>query len=443
MKSLVKFTVLFVVTIIAVINISYSQEWVPAGSVPNPGMQPTISVNSGDIAWIAGGPPDTPKVFRTIDGGLNWVQLPTAGITKELNCLWAINSNTAYVGEGNLTGHAKLYKTVNAGINWTPALETDANMGYWNGIMFSKRNNGRGYGIALAERIYKTSDYGNNWIMQQSGVNGVSNAHNSLMVIDYSFYGFGLNNGAARIRLTTDGGNGWANHTVNLIGYYTSGISFAEDKLTGLAATSTSMPMISRTTDGGFTWAVVDIDTGLTGNCFIKWIPETPVVYILGANGKIKKSIDGGFTWATMYTAGVTNLYHFDFERYNNNIIYGYAVARDGQVIKLADSILIIITGNHDPASQLPSSYSLGQNYPNPFNPMTTIEYSVPENNVPVRITVLDMLGREVETIVDKVHKSGNYKVIFDGTKVSSGMYFYKMQAGTEFTQVRKMILIK
>jgi photosystem II stability/assembly factor-like uncharacterized protein len=442
MKIINLFTVLFALFLFALTQITYSQSWQPAGSVPYPGMQPTISTISGDIAWIAGGPPGQPEIYRTSNGGQNWIELPTEGMSQELYCLWAINSNTAFVGEGNLTGNAKLYKTINTGENWSVVLQTDPTKGYWNGIMFSKRNSGRGYGIALAERIYKTSDFGNNWIMQQSGVNGVSNAHNSLMVIDYSFYGFGLNNGASRVHVTTDGGNSWANQNVNLPGYYTSGICFAEDKLTGIAATSTSMPMISRTTDGGTTWTIVDIDTGLVGNCFIKWIPETPVVYILGANGKIKKSIDRGLTWNTMPTAGVNNLYHFDFERYNNNVIYGYAVATDGQVIKLADSILIIITGQHGLANQLPSQYSLRQNYPNPFNPTTTIEYSVPDNNVNVKITVFDLLGREIETLVDEVKKAGNYKAVFNGSKYASGMYFYKMQAG-DFSEVRKMILTK
>jgi photosystem II stability/assembly factor-like uncharacterized protein len=444
MKILNLFTVLLISGLFASTQLTYSQAWELAGSVPNPGMQPTVSTISGDIAWIAGGPPGTPEVFKTTNGGLNWVQLLTDGMTQELYCLWAINSNTAYVGEGNLPGNAKLYKTTNNGDNWSVILQTDPTKGYWNGIVFSKRNNGRGYGIALAERIYKTSDYGNNWLMQQSGVNGVSNAHNSLMVIDYDFYGFGMNNGASRIRLTTDGGNSWANQQVNLSGNYTSGICFAEDKLTGLAATSTSLPMISRTTDGGTTWNVVDIDSGLVGNCFIKWIPETPVVYVLGANGKIKKSIDRGLTWEKMSTAGVNNLYHFDFERYNNNVIYGYAVATDGQVIKLADSILIIlITGQHGLANQLPSEYALGQNYPNPFNPVTIIEYSVPENNVNVKITVFDLLGREIETLVDEVKRAGNYKISFDGSKLASGMYFYRMEAGSDFSEVKKMILVK
>jgi photosystem II stability/assembly factor-like uncharacterized protein len=428
--------------ILVVTKQSNSQSWVLAGSVPSPGNQPTISTVDGNTAWIGGGPVDQPRIYKTTNGGETWDSIYPEGFTKEVYCLWAVNTNTVYAGEGNLTGNAKMLKTTNDGLNWTVVLQTAPNFGFFNGIIFSKRNSGRGNGIALAERIYKTSDYGNTWVMQQSGVNGVSNAHNSLMVIDYNFYGFGLNNGAARIRITSDGGTSWVNRTVNLTGSYTSGICFAEDKLTGLAATSTSLPMISRTTDGGVTWSVVDIDTGLVGNCFIKWIPETPVVYILAANGKVKKSIDAGFTWNTMPTAGVTTLYHFDFERYNNNVIYGYAVATDGQVIKLADSILIIITGNNNQNNQLPNKYSLEQNYPNPFNPGTIIEYSIPEFT-DVKLTVFDLLGREVEVLVNETKHPGTYKITFDGSKLSSGMYFYKLQAGSGFSDVKKMILVK
>ena len=436
--------ILFLLVIFSGSQTVFAQDWVLAGSVPSPGSQPTISVIDGNTAWIGGGPANQPRVYKTTDGGLTWDSIPTEGFGKEVYCLWAINSNTVYAGEGNLTGNAKLFKTTNSGLNWEAVLQTNPNQGFFNGIVFSKRNSGRGNGIVLAERIYKTSNYGINWVMQQSGAVGVSNAHNSLMVIDYDFYGFGLNNGASRIKLTTDAGISWVIQNINLTGHYTSGICFSEDKLTGLAATSTSLPMISRTTDCGTTWNIVDIDTGLVGNCFIKWIPETPVVYILAANGKIKKSIDRGLTWKEMPTAGVNNLYHFDFERYNNNVIYGYAAATDGQVIKLADSILIIlITGKHGLANQLPSEYGLGQNYPNPFNPSTTIEYSVPENNVSVKITVFDLLGREVETLVNEVKRAGNYKISFDGSKLASGMYFYKLQAGTEFSEVKKMILAK
>ncbi len=422
-------------------EILQAQQWTICGYLPsNPGPKPSVCVVNGNVVWIAGGPADTARVYRTMNGGTNWDQLPVDGIGKELYCLWAINPSTAFVGEGNLTGNAKLYKTVDGGQNWNVVLQTNPNQGFFNGIMFARNNLNRGTGIALAERIYKTVNNGLTWTMEQSGVVGVSNAHNSLMVVDQFFYGFGMNNGAARVRLTTNSGGGWLNQAVNITGHYTSAIGFNDNKLIGLAATSTSMPMLSRTTNGGVTWTPLNIDSGVIGNTFIKWVSETSVVYILGFNGAFKKSIDNGQTWTSMSTAGVPNIYHFDVEKINA-VVYGYAVSLDGTVLKLVDSVLVIM-GNKNQSS-IPEQFSLRQNYPNPFNPVTTIEYSVAENNSNVKLAVYDLLGREVAVIVNEVQKTGNYKVNFDGSNLSSGMYFYKMQAGTDFTAVKKMILVK
>jgi hypothetical protein len=107
----------------------------------------------------------------------------------------------------------------------------------------------------------------------------------------------------------------------------------------------------------------------------------------------------------------------------------------------------------------VPSNYSLSQNYPNPFNPVTTIKYSIPVDpaNVGRRIVsgkwetthrvvstlkVYDILGREVATLVNEEKSPGNYEVKFDGSKFTSGVYFYRLQAGS-FSQTKKLILIK
>ena len=89
----------------------------------------------------------------------------------------------------------------------------------------------------------------------------------------------------------------------------------------------------------------------------------------------------------------------------------------------------------------LPVEYSLEQNYPNPFNPRTSIRYSLPRDSH-VRLTVCNILGETVEVIADDVQKAGRYTVQFDATARSSGVYFYRIEAG-DFQQIKKMIVLK
>ncbi len=88
-----------------------------------------------------------------------------------------------------------------------------------------------------------------------------------------------------------------------------------------------------------------------------------------------------------------------------------------------------------------PAAYSLEQNYPNPFNPATNIAYSIPQKGF-VSLRVYDALGREVTTLVNEVKPAGNYLVNFNAERLSSGIYFYRLQTGG-FTQSHKMILLK
>jgi len=89
----------------------------------------------------------------------------------------------------------------------------------------------------------------------------------------------------------------------------------------------------------------------------------------------------------------------------------------------------------------IPEGYSLSQNYPNPFNPATTISYALPVQTH-VMLTVYDMLGREVATLVDGIQEAGERSVIFNATDLSSGFYVYRLQAGT-ITESRKLILLR
>lgn len=101
----------------------------------------------------------------------------------------------------------------------------------------------------------------------------------------------------------------------------------------------------------------------------------------------------------------------------------------------------INVIGIEPVAGVIPKSFGVSQNYPNPFNPVTKINFDVPKNS-PVKISVFDMLGREIEVIVNTQLTAGRYNVEWNAVNYSSGIYFYRISA-SDFTETRKMILVK
>jgi hypothetical protein len=100
-----------------------------------------------------------------------------------------------------------------------------------------------------------------------------------------------------------------------------------------------------------------------------------------------------------------------------------------------------VATGVGDQVSLIPVTYTLEQNYPNPFNSSTTIKYELPKSSM-VRLSVFDMLGREVALLVNERKDAGVFEATFDGSLLSSGVYFYRMQAG-DFVQTRRFVFLK
>lgn len=85
--------------------------------------------------------------------------------------------------------------------------------------------------------------------------------------------------------------------------------------------------------------------------------------------------------------------------------------------------------------------FELSQNYPNPFNPTTVIDYTIPKD-AHVTLKIYDVLGREVETLINENEQVGRYKVNFDGARLASGVYFYRLAAGSHVI-TKKMLLLK
>jgi N-acetylneuraminic acid mutarotase len=101
----------------------------------------------------------------------------------------------------------------------------------------------------------------------------------------------------------------------------------------------------------------------------------------------------------------------------------------------------LAVVGVEPVNNTVPETYSLSQNYPNPFNPSTNIKFAVPQAGN-VKMVIFDVMGREVATLVNEFRPAGNYAVDFNASALSSGVYFYRINAGN-FTDTKKMILIK
>jgi hypothetical protein len=102
---------------------------------------------------------------------------------------------------------------------------------------------------------------------------------------------------------------------------------------------------------------------------------------------------------------------------------------------------IVTSTGEENNVSSIPETFSLSQNYPNPFNPTTNLEFGI-SNLGFVSLKVYDILGKEVKTLVNETKPAGIYKIEFDGSSLSSGVYYYRLVSGS-FTDVKRMVLLK
>ncbi len=129
---------------------------------------------------------------------------------------------------------------------------------------------------------------------------------------------------------------------------------------------------------------------------------------------------------------------NYNFNGWLDDIrIYNYALS-----MTEIQNLYSLYTSVHDQNNApLPKEYSLLQNYPNPFNPATIISFQLPMTN-DVTLKVYDVLGREVATLVNERKPPGTYEVHFDANRLSSGVYYYRLQTG-KFTAVKKMVVEK
>ncbi|GEM_PF-4987764 len=221
----------------------------------------------------------------------------------------------------------------------------------------------------------------------------------------------------------------------------------------------------SMSSDGGNSWRtrshVSDTDTIMYGNqnwpyyCHPSFdITLDGTIYAVWADSRerndytidnskfniyISRSTDNGLTWSNNIRVNDSDLV------FNRNYWADVSVKSNGGI----DTVLVTwtkyrdttITGILTQENEIPSGFNLSQNYPNPFNPTTKIRWQSPISSHQT-LKIYDLLGREVVTLVDEFKPAGSYEIQFDASGLTSGIYFYKLQAGN-FISTKKFVLMK
>lgn len=286
------------------------------------------------------------------------------------------------------------------------------------GIFFTDANTGTVSGNSGT--ILRTINGGTTWVAQTSGTS------ENLEGVFFTNTNAGIIVGqSGTILKTTDGGTNWVPQTSGITSTLFS-VSFA-DVNTGWAVGQDGI--ILKTIDGGTSWGPQTSGT-------LEWLlsvsfTDANTGEAVGTGGANFRTTDGGTTWISQ-TSGTEVLYGASFTDANT----GTAVGENGTILRMSTT-----TGIEDNTTKIPADFVLMQNYPNPFNPSTVIRYAVPED-ASVSLIIYDALGNQILELVNGDVAAGNHEVVFDAGNFASGIYFYRLTAGS-FTQINKMLLLK
>ncbi|MHB8853243.1 MAG: T9SS type A sorting domain-containing protein [Ignavibacteriaceae bacterium] len=189
-------------------------------------------------------------------------------------------------------------------------------------------------------------------------------------------------------------------------------------------------------TNNGTSWT--SADSGLTSIDIFSFAVNGTNLFVGTSGSGVSLSTNNGASW-TSDSTGLSN--NWGYSDANALIVSGTNLFAGNDRGVWRRPLAEMITGVKEEQNNLPSNFALEQNYPNPFNPTTTINYSVSKTSM-VTIKVYDILGNEVASLMNEEKPAGRYSVNFTASKLASGVYFYRMQAGS-FVETKKLILLK
>jgi len=344
-----------------------------------------------------------------------------------------------------------LDKTTDGGANWTGCMSGLIDTVRISNIEDDGTNPIYCY-IGHGNKIYKTTNFGDSWSQFTTYV-----FPSTVWRVNVSRFGAGGNiiyaivytNPPSQSNIVRvydsgtwyDRGAGLPLAPLNYVAQHPSN----NNKAYAITLDNYSSRKIFQTTNRGINWT--DITGNLPGNLSVRDVVVNPAndnVLFAGSNMGMWKTTNGGVNWFRWINGmpianQITRLKLIDSTSANGRF---YVVAASfGRGIWIREGSGDDPIGIHSQNTNIPSKFELFQNYPNPFNPATTIEFSIPKNEFVV-IKVFDISGREVGTIINSEMKTGTHEIKFDGSNLSSGIYFYTINAG-DYKETKKMILVK
>ena len=347
---------------------------------------------------------------------------------------WKINS---FGPEYGVSFGVVIYKTTDGGNTWQKKVlsTTEGDFGFQ--IQFVDINTGWLMYFNFSTQVatfLKTTDGGNNWVpFTGAGIFYFVDVNNG-----WSFYGSGVNgtDPPFKILRSTNGGADWTEQfSDNAAGRYNA--IFFSDLNNGWIVGDNGK--VVKTTNGGTNWNYV-VNSGINPSERSKtvffldenngWISSKDEI----GNAIIQKTTDGGATWVTQ-TTPLNN-------QYGNSIYSIFFIDAQNGWLTASGTQICRYTGTTDIDDNfLVKEFKLLQNYPNPFNPSTSIKYTTGSNEF-VQLKIFDVIGNEIATLVNEEKPAGTYEIKFNIASLSSGIYFYKLSAGS-FTETKKMIVLK
>ena len=418
---------IFILFISLYINPIYNQ-WIQQISGTANVLTSVNFINENTGFCVGGGS----TILKTTNGGNNWILLPSP-VQANFDYVKMFDPGKLIIGS---LADRTILKSTDSGNNFESLVINIPSNESKLKIQFVSFNTG----FFLTDyNIYKTTNAGLNWSSQGSSIEYRDicfiNENTGWICDKYTIpnpppYGTSY----SEIRVSYNGGINWNTQvSIQEMSFSINRIFFINNNTGFYNGFFTSS--IARTVNGGNYWGAGSNGAGLYKNYYKSSFPNNNTGWLIG--DQVINTTNSGLNWVQMsipYGSNYKDVFFID-------TLVGWMVSNNGLIIKTSTGGL---SGIKIISSQTPNQFSLSQNYPNPFNPSTKIKFQIPIGTSVAQIflSVYDILGREITTLVDQQLQPGTYEVEWDASQYPSGVYFYKLTSG-EFAETKRMVLLK